>query len=401
MVLKVLGDLLRGRVADPILDDVLDAVGLLGDIDLEDERPRDLLLPYGLLADPVAWVQRAVDPLALAVTGLDALAAILAPARGAEPGWPLSDAVRITYVVINGRLELAAQVTFTETVDGRPIAFDLTGGLSIGTTGAPAGVVDARITVDGWGLQLGVGGTSDPPVRLDLIRPTPQDPIRLVPGGAGLGNALVSGAEALVVTALNALLPHRTDAASLTQQVALVAYEVCGALDLLVADKVDGSRLAVYAAPPGPGAVLLARLPAIAGTGLAALAGALDPAHTVVATSLTGQARRFDIGQSVAGVRPFSITVDGAAQAITFGCNVALGTAGRLVVEELRIDAAGVRVSVQGGPFAIDVGPTTLRPVILIRAGVTPSGFTRMVGLGVAVDDLGSVVGAGAVGAER
>ena len=390
IVVKILGDVLRGRAEGPLLDEVLAAAGLLGDADPEEDRPRPLLLPYGLLADPVAWVQRAVDPLALAVTGLDALASILTPARGAEPGWPLSDAVRITYAVINSRLELAALVTMTETIDGRPIVLDLTGGLSIGATGAPAAVVDARITVDGWGLDLGVGGTSDPPVRLDLVRPTPQDPIRLVPGGAGLGDALASGAQALIVLALNELLPHRAEATSLTQQVAQVAFEVCGALDLLVADKVDGAKLSAYAAPPGPGAVLLGRLPAIAMTGLAALAGALDPAHTVVATSLVGQARRFDLGHAVVGVRPFHVTVDGADLAVSFGCDVPLGTVGRLVVEELRLESTGVQVSVQAGPFAFDVGPTTLRPLVIIRAGVATGSFTRLLGLGVAIDGAGT-----------
>lgn len=389
VLLKVLGDLLRGQVEGPVLDDVLAAVGLLGEADPEEDRPRALLLPYGLLADPVAWVQRAVDPLALAVTGLDALATVLTPARGTDPGWPLSDSVRVTYAVVAGRLELAAHVTLTETVDGRPVAFALTGGLSVGTSGAPVPLVDGRVTVDGWGLELGVGGTAGPPVRLDLVRPAPQDPIRLVPGGAGLGDAVASGAQALVVLAVNELLPHRSDAASTTQRVAQVVYEVCSALDLLVADRLDGARLSAYAAPPGPGAALLGRLPALAATGLAALAGALDPAHTVVATSLVGQARRFDLGREVAGIRPFHVTVDGAVTAVSFGCDVALGAVGRLVVEELRLDAAGVQVAVQAGPFAFDLGPTTLRPLVLVRAGVTSGGFTRLVGVGLAVDAAG------------
>lgn len=393
LLLKGLGTALRELVEDPVLDDCLGAAGLLGTADPE-SGARDLVLPLGLVSDPGGWLRARVDPLAATVTLLDALARVVTPDRGTTPGWPLTDDVTVTYAVVSGRLELATRVALAPTIDGRPVATTVTGGLSIGTTGAPVALLGARVTVDGWGLDLGVGGSDPAPVRLDLVRPVPGSAIRLVPAGPGLGSALAAGAESLVVLALNELIDHRTDAGSLRQQVAQATFDVCAALDLLVAGRVDTARLRVYSEPPGPGAVLLSRLPALATTGLAALADALDPAHTLVATSLegAGTARRFALGTEVAGVRPFSVVVDGSGTpSISFGCDVALGTWGRLAVDELRLDATGVRVALRGGPFVVALGPTTLRPVVVVRAGIAAGVGTRLLAVGLAVDDVESV----------
>jgi len=393
LLLKGLGTALRELVEDPVLDECLGAAGLLGSADPE-SGARDLVLPLGLVQDPVGWLRARVEPLAATVTLLDALARVVTPNRGATPGWPLTDDVTVTYAVVAGRLELAAAVALGPTIDGRPVSTSLTGGLSIGPAGAPVALLDARVTVDGWGLDLGVGGSDPAPVRLDLVRPAPDTALRLVPAGPGLGSALADGAESLVVLALNELIGHRTDAASLRQQVAQATFDICGALDLLVAAKVDKGKLRLYTEPPGPGAVLLSRLPALASTGLAALAEALDPAHTLVASTLdgTGTARRFELGTAVVGVRPFSVTVDGSGTpSVSFGCDIAIGTWGRFAVDELRLDASGVRVSLRGGPFVVPLGPTTLRPVLVVRAGVAAGVGTRLLAVGLAVDDIESV----------
>ncbi len=390
LLLQSLGTALRELVEDPLLDECLSAAGLLGTGDPE-SGDRDLVLPMGLISDPGGWLRARVDPLASTVTLLDAAARVLKP--GSTSGiWQLTDDVSVTYAVVSGRLQADAHVSLAPTIDGRPITTNLTGGLSIGLTGAPVALLDVRATVDGWGLDLGVGGSDPAPVRLDLVRPTPESAIRLVPAGPGLGSALVSGAESLIVLALNELLPHRSDAASLRQQVAQATFDICGALDLLVANRVDKAKLDLYTQPPGPGAVLLTRLPALASTGLAVLADALDPGHAVVASSLTGMVRRFDLGALDGSSRPFKVVIDGSGTpSVSFGCDIALGDWGQFAVEELRLDATGVRVALRGGPFVVALGPTTLRPVVVIRAGVAGVEFSRLVAIGLAVDDIESV----------
>ena len=390
LLLQGLGTALRELVEDPLLDECLSAAGLLGTGDPE-SGDRDLVLPMGLLSDPGGWLRARVDPLASTVTLLDAAARVLKP--GSTSGiWQLTDDVSVTYAVVSGRLQAGAHVSLAPTIDGRPITTDLTGGLSIGLTGAPVALLDVRVTVDGWGLDLGVGGSDPAPVRLDLVRPTPESAIRLVPAGPGLGSALASGAESLIVLALNELLPHRSDAASLRQQVAQATFDICGALDLLVANRVDKAKLDLYTQPPGPGTVLLTRLPALASTGLAVLADALDPGHAVVASSLTGMVRRFDLGALDGSSRPFKVVIDGSGTpSVSFGCDITLGDWGRFAVEELRLDATGVRVALRGGPFVVALGPTTLRPVVVIRAGVAGGEFSRLVAIGLAVDDIESV----------
>jgi len=390
LLLKGLGTALRELVEDPLLDECLSAAGLLGTAD-PDSGDRALVLPMGLISDPVGWLRARVDPLTGAVTLLDALARVVTPGSPAGQ-WQLTDDVTVRYALASGRLALDAVVALSPTIDGRPIATHLTGGLSIGMTGAPVALLDARVTVDGWGLDLGVGGSDPAPVRLDLVRPAPDIAIRLVPAGPGLGSALASGAESLVVLALNELIDHRADAVSLRQQVAQVTFDICGALDLLVANRVDRAKLGPYSQPPGPGAVLLTRLPALASTGLAVLADALDPLHAVVVSSLTGTARRFDLGAVVGSTRPFTVIIDGSGTpSFTFGCDVALGDWGRFAVDELRLDATGVRVALRGGPFVVALGSTTLRPVVVIRAGVAGGEFSRLVAIGLAVDDIESV----------
>ncbi len=170
--LQGLGTALRPLVEDPLLDECLSAAGLLGTGDPE-SGDRDLVLPMGLLSDPGGWLRAREYPSASTVTLPHAAARVLKPG-GTSGIWQLTDDVSVTYAVVSGRLQAGAHVSLAPTIDGRPITTNLTGGLSIGLTGAPVALLDVRVTVDGWGLDLGVGGYSDPaPVRLDLVRPTP------------------------------------------------------------------------------------------------------------------------------------------------------------------------------------------------------------------------------------
>ena len=48
------------------------------------------------------------------------------------------------------------------------------------------------------------------------------------------------------------------------------------------------------------------------------------------------------------------------------------------------------QVALRGGPFAIPAGPLVLRPEVVIRAGITSGGFTRLLGIGLALDAVGA-----------
>lgn len=390
-LLTILIRVLRDEVSDPALDASLSALGLLGPV--LPEQPRAVVVPFTLLSDPVAWLRNEVDPNAAVVAALDALARIVTPTRGADPGWPIAPGIRLAYAVVADRLEVAVAVDVAATLGTHHVTGSVSGGLSLGRSGAPGVLVDTRVAVDGYGLELLVDPAAPVPVRLDLLRPAPAASVSLVPPGPGLAAAVLQSATALVGPALDELMSHRTGAAGLAKDVAVVVHDVALALDLLdpAGTHVDAAKLAAWAAPPGPGTLLLSRLPALAATGLAALADLLDPAHGLVATSVTGTLRRFEIGALPAGpgaVRPVFVAIDGSSTAPAFvlGCDVALGDVGRLVVEGIRIDAVGVQVSAQGGPFTIDLGTVVLRPLVAVRAGITSSSFTPMVGLGIAVE---------------
>ena len=295
--------------------------------------------------------------------------------------------------MVAGRLELAAVVHLTATVDGKPVVLDLSAGLSIGRAGAPAAVVDAAFTVDGWGIDLGVGGGGTLPVHLDLQRPGAA-PLRLFPAGAGLGSTVVDAATSLVPAALNALIDHRADAPSVTTTVAGLVHDVCGALGLLGSDHhVTTALLATYTSAADPGARLLAQLPALASTGLALLADALDAGHTLVSSvAVDDHTRRFDLGPAlVRSAAAVHVTVDGGARpALVLACDVALGTVGRFAVEQLRIDADGIVVGVRGGPFELALGPVVLRPELALTVGTTSGTISRQVAVGLALDPAGA-----------
>ena len=82
---------------------------------------RSVILPFGLVGDPVAWLQQRADPLAATVALMDALAPVVVPDRGAQPGWPFDPAFGVTYGVASGRLGVVAGLHLTETVDGAAV----------------------------------------------------------------------------------------------------------------------------------------------------------------------------------------------------------------------------------------------------------------------------------------
>ncbi|HEY3004484.1 MAG TPA: hypothetical protein VGJ44_19210, partial [Kribbellaceae bacterium] len=104
-----------------VLDAALDAVGLLGPA--WPNGARDVVLPYGLVADPGAWLRLRSDPFGAVVAVMDALARVVVPDRAeGVAGWPLTDDLTVTYAVVAGRLQLAAGLRLSTTIDGRAVS---------------------------------------------------------------------------------------------------------------------------------------------------------------------------------------------------------------------------------------------------------------------------------------
>ncbi|HEY4314409.1 MAG TPA: DUF6603 domain-containing protein [Actinomycetes bacterium] len=389
VVVQAVAEYCRTEASDsaaPVLDAALDAVGLLGPPRASGWR--DVVLPLGLVANPGAWLRTRVDPLTATVAVLEALAPVVVPTRGdGVAGWPLSDELTVTYAVVTGRLELAAHLTLGTTIDARAIATAVTGGLSVGADGSVAPLVDAAVTVDETGLRLQVAPT---PV-LDLVRAAPATPIRIYPGGPGLGQAIEAAAESAVRLALNALVDHRNDGtATPVRAVGRAVHELGDGLGLLVADHFSDATIAGFAA--NPAGALLDRLPQLVTSGISAVAEAVDPTHALVqVAAASGGKRRITFG--AAG--HVHIDLDGTAAALEIGCDVELFDAthtsmGHLVLERLRLSGDGVQVECRAGPFAIDLGALTLYPLVVARAGVTAGGFSRAIGIGVGLDPAGA-----------
>ncbi|MGZ8457281.1 MAG: DUF6603 domain-containing protein, partial [Gemmatirosa sp.] len=375
----------------PVLDGALDVLGLLAAPDLAGVR--DVRLPLGLMDAPGAWLRHGVagwraDPVGSAVTLLDALTPLVAPGAAPGAGWPLAAGVAIRYGSDAGRLRLALDVALATDVGAAPatpVATRILAGLLVGPTGSASPIMEAGVTVAGRGLQVAIA----PTVRVDLLRPPPAVPLQLYPGGPGLGAALGAVAESVLPPVLNALAGHRTDAGSaLIKDVGIAVFDLGGALALRDGDAFTGAKLTEFAADPA--ARLLARVPHLVNAGAAALAHALDPLATRVAVAgpTDGKLTLGFGGAGAATARPVRLVLDGAsAPALVLQATLALPDGGNVVLEELRLSGAGVRIAARIGPAPITVGALVLRPLIVVRAGVSGAGFTRALGIGLAFDD--------------
>jgi hypothetical protein len=376
----------------PVIDGALDVLGMLGAPDLAGVRR--VRLPLALLDAPGAWLRHGLagwrsDPVGSAVTLLDALTPLLAPGAAPGTGWPLSPEVAIRYGSDAGRLRLALDVDWTANVGAPPttaVATRLLAGLLVGPTGSAAPILEAGVTVAGRGLRLAIA----PTVRLDLLRPPPAAAMQLYPAGPGLGAALGAVAESVLPPVLNALAGHRTDAGtSLVKDVGATVFDLGGAMELREGDAFTSARLAAFAADPA--ARLLARLPHLVNAGVAALAHALDPlaARVALAGPTDGRLTLGVGGAGAATARPVRLVLDAAgAPALVLHATLALPTVGNVVIDELRLSAAGVQLAARVGPAPVQVGPLVLRPMVVVRAGASSAGFTRVLGIGLAFDDL-------------
>ncbi|MEO7132380.1 MAG: DUF6603 domain-containing protein, partial [Dermatophilaceae bacterium] len=394
-VFRVLLDGVRDVVEAPsrdLIDSGLEALGLLpGTRDsLVPGATREIAWAFALFNDPIGWLTTRVDPVQATIAVLDALAPLVAPGRGISPGWPVADGFTITYAAVGDRLEVRAALDLDTTVgagaNSAHVTAAIVGGLSIGRAGAPLPIIDARIAVDDYGLDLGI----NPAVRLSLLRPAPGAPISLYPSGPGVGTAILAGAESLLPRLVDELVGHRDDAgSSLVKDVASVVHDLLLGIGLLT-DAHQLDLTAVRALADSPAQTVLDRLPGLVSLGLGSLAHGLDPTGGVVAVAnVSATVRRFTFGGDVA-----TVTLDSVARSISFGAAVVVGPSahptGRIRLNALTLSPLGVQVDVVAGPFVLDLGAFTLRPVIVARAGVSSAGFIRALGIGVAMDELGS-----------
>ncbi|NYG07821.1 hypothetical protein BJ986_002308 [Phycicoccus badiiscoriae] len=365
------------------IDAGLLALGLLGPPG--PSGVQDVVLPFGLFTDPGAWLRTRSDPLAAAVAVLEALAPVVVPGRAVgATGWPLDNGLTIAYAVSAGRLDLSAELALTPDVAGKAVTVAVTGGLSITAAGAVAPLLDAEVLIDGPGLRLQVA----PTVTLDFVRTAPGTPIRLYPAGAGLADAIGAAAESAVRVALNEVVGHRNDgSATPLRAVARALHELGSGLDLLVADQFTDARIAAFISP-SPAAYLEGHLAGVVTAGVQALADALDPTHALVRVDpVAGGVRRITFGT----VTQIHLDLDATTPSLTIGGDVALhdrdaNLIGHVALEGLTLSPLGVRVDVRAGPFVIPAGPVVLRPIAVIRAGFTGTGFTPLVGVGVGLD---------------
>ena len=366
--------------ARPLIDAVLDALGMLGGNPGDDLRPLRPLA--GLLADPAGWL-RSSQSIGTQPAKAQALFDALRPLTGlaGNPGdpLPLGTGVALSAAAAGPALALALDL---DSSGWAPVATPL-GRLE---TGVAAGLTMGAEGTPGASLELYLGLGDGPPgrnavhVRLDpsgiqvFLRPGSGADIQLIPF-AGLGSLAV---------AAEAALPFLLD--ELTKVPGPVGAAVAGvgdALALRVAAPApahfDHGQLSAWAADPA--AALANAVPSIVEKGLETIAPLLDaivPAAvnvTATATDLTVAVGSVSLGWSPS-LHRVSVGGDGIAvpgiEELSF--TVAVSDSG---LDEL---------SVGVGPAAIDAGDLTLRPFASFAVGSSPAGGRR-VATGLALDD--------------
>jgi large repetitive protein len=372
--------------ASVAFDAFLTATGLLST-----DGTADVVLPLALFDDPGQWLRHGVsawraDPSAAAAALIDAIAPLISTGPSVGTSWPLGAGASLTRTIATGLLTATIvsdhEVTVGSGVDSTDVAVRLDGGLSIGANGAPIPSLTASVMFGTAGLRI----TLQPTLTIELVRTPPASGLRIHPGPVSLGDIVSSVGGLVLPPVLNALIGHRTDAGStLLKRTGQAAFDTTSALDLLTANLVDESKLAVFAADPA--GRLLARLPQLANAAVAAIVDALDSTGSVVQVTSALDAVSLAFG-STASVT-LHTTLGAPAVSVTAAVNVA--GIGPVVIDELRLDALGVSVSAHVGPGELDVAGATLRPLFVVQVGPAVGATGRLVGIGLASSDTTSV----------
>ena len=298
------------------IDAALDALSLLREVDAQGNRA--IRLPIALFDDVSGWLRNGAaswrtDTVGSMVRLLDAVAPLVAPARGAVSGWPIVPGVAVHYTGAGGKLSLTLDATLTSTVGTAHVETRVLAGVRISGDGRVEPLLDTAVMVDGTGLQLNV----TPSVQLALVRPAPAPLLSIYPAGAGLGSVLTAVGETVLPPVLNALAARRSDVAdTLLKDVGRAVFELGSSLELHDGTSFTAARLTSFAADPA--SRLLARLPALVATGTAQVARALDPLATLVRV-VGPTAGRLTLQFGSAQQITLTFDTSGATPALRFG----------------------------------------------------------------------------------
>lgn len=371
--------------ARPVLDAVLDALGLLSGAGGDAERR--VLVPGMLLSHPGSWLRSAgvlgsagglLAP-ARVVALVDALKPILGLAGGTGE-MQLAPGVAVVAVDAAGLLQLGLSI------DGAAIApsrLGFGGSLSLEITSG--GVVRPRVDLFA-GLPGAAGGRQAVHLAVDdgarlFIRPQTGADISLYPDPPGLGT--ITGAALRVLPFALDELAEATSPPSLAQ-VARIVRAIGDALDLRSGTpaKFDPVKLDLWAADPAQR--FAGRLPVLAQAALIELAAAIGPQLPpgVAAAATTGQL------EIAAG--PVTIGIGTAPFAVTLGIDAAGLPFFENVDAAIGFDGSGLTAfAARVGPAQIGVNGMTLRPFLAFAAGPAAPGGAR-IETGVALDGAGS-----------
>ena len=364
--------------ARPLIDAVLDALGLLSGVVGDAERA---LRPVaGLLRDPSGWL-RSSGSLASSPLKIQNLFDALRPVLG------LADAAGTPLRLANGvALSVAADgsgARLVLTVDPSTWAAPGGGGarLAVGI-GASLAVFPSGPPTAGLEMHLGMAGAASGRqavhARLDaaglqvFLRPASGADIPLVPF-AGLAS---------LNTAAQAALPFLLDRlAALAAPVGPLVQKVGDALGLRsdTPRKFDGAALHAWASDPVGS--LNAAATSIITEGLTTIAPLLD-AYVPAAVTVTATSN--DLSLTVGG---FTLGWQPVARVITLAANALPVPGIDTLAFKLSVSSTGLdEVSVTAGPAQIDAGGVELRPFITVAAGLNPAGGRRVL-VGMAADD--------------
>jgi hypothetical protein len=364
--------------ARPLIDAVLDALGLLGGVVGDAERA---LRPVaGLLRDPSGWL-RSSGSLAsspLKVQGLfDALRPVLGLAGAAGTPLQLANGVALSVAADGPGARLALTVDPGSWVAPGGGGARFTGGIGASLAVFPSGPPTAGLEMH-LGLAGAASGRQAVHARLAaaglevFLRPASGADIALVPF-AGL-SSLAAAAQAALPFLLDQLAAVAAPVGPLVQKMGDAL-----ALRSGTPRKFDGAALHAWASDPVGS--LNAAATSIMAEGLSTIAPLLD---ANVPAAVTVAATHNDLSVTVGG---FTLGWAPTVHTVTLAAN-ALPVPGIDTLSfTLSISSAGLNeVSVTAGPAQIDAGGVELRPFITVAAGLNPAGGRRVL-VGMAADD--------------
>ena len=362
------------ETARPVIDAVLDALGLLRGVASDAERALRPLA--GLLSDPAGWL-RSADSLAANPGKIQGLFDALRPLLGVTgaPGTPVPLANGVSLSVVadgpGARLSLDADPTVWTAPNG--IAGRLAAGVGatlkigpsgpptlglaahVGLTGAPSGKQAIHALLQGNSLQL-------------FLRPAGGADIPLLPF-AGLGS-LAGVAQA----ALPFVLDKIVDSGGTAGDLVAAAGDVLGLRD--DTPKFDGAALQAWAASP---VAKLAAVTSQLNTLVTPLTNLLQPLNGVTVSGSNDE-----IGLTVSG---FTLSWNATDKAVSLeGSSIPVPGIEKLSFR-VAVNHTGLKeLSATLGPAAIDAGGVIIQPYLTVAAGTDPEG-DRRVAVGLALDD--------------